>query len=182
MVQLASNSAPLSHDSAQSLAEGLGWFSIALGLTELVAPKAVTRSLGMEGSEGLVQAYGLREIATGIGILSSNQPAPWLWGRVAGDGLDLATLAAGLRPDNPKKENVGLAIAAVVGVTALDVLTAQSLSNASNGHQRSLPQRDYSDRRGMPKPPNQMRGVARRDFEIPRDMRTPEALRPWTEK
>jgi hypothetical protein len=39
--------------------------------------------------------------------------------------------------------------------------------------------RDYRDRRGMPRPPQAMRGAAR-DFEIPRDFRTPEALRPWT--
>jgi hypothetical protein len=31
---------------------------------------------------------------------------------------------------------------------------------------------------GFPKPPEQMRGAAR-DFEIPPDMRTPEALRPF---
>jgi hypothetical protein len=30
----------------------------------------------------------------------------------------------------------------------------------------------------MPRPPEAMRGAAR-DFKIPRDMRTPEALRPW---
>ena len=31
---------------------------------------------------------------------------------------------------------------------------------------------------GFPKPPEQMRGTAR-DFEVPADMRTPEALRPF---
>ena len=30
--------------------------------------------------------------ATGVGILASRSPAPWLWARVAGDGLDMATL------------------------------------------------------------------------------------------
>src|SRR3954454_10064131 len=96
---------PLSAQNAHSMARGLGWFSIGLGLAELLAPRALTRGLGMEGNEQIVQAYGVREIATGIGILSSNQPAPWIWGRVGGDALDIATLAAGLQQDNPKKDN-----------------------------------------------------------------------------
>src|SRR3954452_22927910 len=74
-----------STEYAHSMARGLGWFSIGLGLAEVLAPRALTRGLGMEGNEQLVQAYGLREIATGIGILSSDQPAPWIWGRVGGD-------------------------------------------------------------------------------------------------
>ena len=65
-----------STEYAHSMARGLGWFSIGLGLAEVLAPRALTRGLGMEGSEQLVQAYGLREIATGIGILSSDQPCP----------------------------------------------------------------------------------------------------------
>ena len=38
----------------------------------------------------------VREIGTGIGILTSRAPSPWLWGRVAGDALDIATVGAGL--------------------------------------------------------------------------------------
>jgi hypothetical protein len=175
MTYQSSNSAALSPEAAQSLAQGLGWFSIGLGLTELMAPRALTRALGMEGHETLVQAYGLREIATGIGILSSKQPAPWVWGRVGGDALDITSLMPGLRDDNPQKHNVGLALAAVAGVTALDIVCAQALS--ANGAQ---PQRiyDYSDRTGLPGGANAMRGAAS-DFEVPRDFRTPEALRPY---
>jgi hypothetical protein len=80
----------------------------------------------MQGSEQLLQAYGLREIATGIGILSSEQAAPWIWGRLAGDALDIATLSTGLKEDNPKRENVGIALAAVAGVTALDLVCSVS--------------------------------------------------------
>ena len=60
----------LSSKNAHSMARGLGWFSIGLGLAEVLAPRALTRGLGMQGSEQLLQAYGLREIATGIGIFS----------------------------------------------------------------------------------------------------------------
>jgi hypothetical protein len=164
--------------NTDTLARGLGIFSIGLGLAEVFAARSLTRFLGMEGHETLIRAYGLREITTGVGILASQDPTPWLWGRVAGDALDIATLAVGLDNENPKRGNVGVALVAVAGVTALDLYCAQTLSSESS--HPVPPMRDYSDRRGLPKPPEQMRGVARKDFEIPRDMRTPEALRPWT--
>jgi hypothetical protein len=171
-----SSGSALSPASAHSLAQGLGWFSLALGLTEVLAPRSVTRSLGMEGHETLVQAYGLREIAAGVGILWSDQPAPWVWGRVGGDALDLSSLLPGLSDDNPKRQNVGLALAAVAGVTVLDILAAQSLSRADTRARHPLV--DYSNRSGLPRGPNAMRGAAR-DFEVPRDFRTPEAMRPY---
>jgi hypothetical protein len=165
-------------DSAtDTLARGLGVFSIALGLAEVIAPRSLARALGMDGQETLIRAYGLREIATGIGILASEDPTPWIWGRVAGDALDVATLVPGLDHDNPQRGNVALALAAVAGATALDVYCGQTLSREDTHPQ--LPARDYSGRSGLPRPPHEMRGIAR-DLEVPRDMRTPEALRPYT--
>ena len=164
--------------SATTLARGLGWFSIGLGLAELLAPRMLTGQMGMEGKESLLRLYGAREMAAGIGILASDNPGPWLWGRVAGDALDLATLATGLNDQNRRKGNVAIAVAAVAGVTALDCISAQALAGGTGGE--GPPVRDYSDRRGMPRPPDEMRGAARKDFTAPRDMRTPEALRPFT--
>jgi hypothetical protein len=160
--------------TAMALARGLGWFSIGLGLAELLAPRMLTEQMGMQGKESLLRFYGAREMAAGVGILMSENPGPWVWGRVAGDALDLATLAPGLDKHNPRKGNVVIALAAVAGVTALDCLSAQALTGTSR------PAPDYSDRRGMPRPPEEMRGAARKDFTPPRDMRTPEALRPFT--
>ncbi len=133
----------------------------------------------MRGQARLIQAYGVREIATGIGILTSSGPgrAPWIWGRVGGDALDLATLAGGLDGDNPRRANVGVAVAAVAGVTVLDLLCARQLAEEGEPEHRP-PLRDYSGRSGLPRPPEAMRGAAR-DLEIPRDMRVPEALRPY---
>jgi hypothetical protein len=168
----------ISHDAAQQLATGLGWFSIALGVAEIAAPGALARTLGMRGSERLIQAYGVREAATGIGILSSRDPAPWIWGRVGGDALDVATLGPHLRRDNPKRPNVGLAIASVLGVTALDLICAASLYSQDGRQPQRTPLRDYRDRSGFPRPPREMRGAAR-DFDVQADMRTPEPLRPY---
>ena len=165
-------------DSAtDTLARGLGIFSIALGIAEVAAPRALARWLGMRGQARLIQAYGVREIATGIGILASKDPTPWIWGRVAGDGLDVATLLTGLETENRKRHNVMVALAAVAGVTALDVYCGQALSRSSPTP--LPPARDYSNRSGFQRAPQEMRGAAR-DFETPRDFRAPEALRPWT--
>jgi len=163
--------------SADALAQGLGWFSIGLGVAELVAPERLARFLGMEERTELIRTYGAREILTGVGILSQDDPTPWIWGRVGGDALDLGTLAMGLGRDNPQRGNVGLAIGAVAGVMALDLICAQALGRERE--RQALPVWDYGDRRGMPGPPEAMRGAAR-DFEVPRDMRIPEALRPYT--
>jgi hypothetical protein len=116
-------------DDGRTLARNIGWFSIALGVAEVAAPDRIGGYLGMEDREGLIRAYGVREIAKGLGILSGRRPEGWMWGRVAGDALDLATLAVGLR-DNPRRGNVLKAMGAVAGVTALDVVCARQL-NAS---------------------------------------------------
>src|SRR5690606_15255816 len=52
--------------SARSLARGLGWFSIGLGVVQLLAPRQVSRFIGMPGSEGMIRACGVREIVTGV--------------------------------------------------------------------------------------------------------------------
>jgi hypothetical protein len=158
------------------LAEGLGIFSIALGLAEVAAPRAFTRAFGMEGREGLIRTYGMREIASGVGILASKDPTPFVWSRVAGDVLDVATLVGGHDGDDRQRDNVRRALTAVAGVTALDLYCARNLSRKET--RRALV-RDYSDRRGMPRPPSAMRGAAR-NVQIPADMRTPKAMQPLT--
>jgi hypothetical protein len=117
----------------RKLAKGLGWFSIGLGLAEIAAGRQIGRALGMEHRTGLLAAYGAREIATGVGILTASDPTPWMWGRVAGDGLDLATLAGACTEDNPKRGNVLAAIGSIVGITALDAFVAARLQKGRAG-------------------------------------------------
>lgn len=166
--------------SAHSLARALGWFSLGLGLAEVVAPKALARWLGMPNSEGLIRLYGAREIGTGLGILGSTDPSPWVWGRVGGDALDLATLTGGLDQDNPNKGNVGLALAAVGGVAALDIVCASNLSRSNGYDTRRGRSTALNYRSGFNASPEVMRGAAR-DFKVPDDFRVPKPLRSWTE-
>jgi len=140
-------SGPSSMDAVDRLARGLGWFSIGLSLVELAAPGRFAQALGIEGRESLLRAYGAREIAAGVMTLSPDKHLG-LWSRVAGDGLDIATLLSAARPDNPKRYAVGLALAMVAGVTLLDIVGAQAASarrrRSQNGSRRS-----YRDRSGF---------------------------------
>jgi uncharacterized membrane protein len=116
------------------VADGLGWFSIGLGLAELAAPRSVAQLIGVpddDRSRAVLRAYGAREIATGIGILSSRPHPGWLWARVAGDALDLATLAAAMRRDGVAGSQIASAMASVVGVMVADVAAARQLQRSS---------------------------------------------------
>ena len=160
-------SGPSSRGVPDSLAKGLGWFSLGLGLTELLAPRRITRALGMEGKEALVRAYGAREIGSGILSLSVDKKLG-LWSRVAGDGLDIATVLTALRSDNPKRDNVVVALALLLGITAIDLIDAQATTvRHSRGAGRK---RSYRNRSGFPRGVQASRGAAR-DFKTPPDLK-----------
>jgi len=127
-VERADDRAPRAEDGrVEGLARALGWLSIGVGLAEVVAPQGVARLIGIQANEGnqrLLRGMGIREIASGLGILSRRRPTPWVWSRVAGDALDLALLGSAMRAENTQKGRVAVATAAVLGVTALDVYCA----------------------------------------------------------
>jgi len=117
----------------QRLARALGWFSVALGLAEVVAPRKLSRAIGMNGNENLLRVLGLREIASGVGLLTQQQRAGWMWSRVAGDAMDLAVLGAAMKSDDSNRTRVAAATAAVAGVAALDLYCSQQLWKSSDG-------------------------------------------------
>ena len=116
----------LDDDRTEMMADALGWFSIGLGAIELMAPEALDEFLGVGHHETATRLYGLREIGVGAGILMSEDPTPWLWARVAGDVLDLASLAPALGPDNPRRHVAAGAVANVALITALDIVCAMA--------------------------------------------------------
>lgn len=166
------------HSGYERLAKGLGLFSIGLGLAELFGSRAICRALGLDRHETLVKAYGAREIATGIAILASHDPTPWIYGRVGGDAMDLATLATGFEGGSDKSGNLLLATATVAGVTIVDILCAKGLT--SDKRLSKAGDYDYRDRTGFPRSPSAMRGAAR-DLDVPADFRIPAPLRPWSD-
>lgn len=118
---------PFPHREAKAggpLTTFLGVFSIGLGLWEVLSPRSVAAATGVR-FPGLLRAYGAREIGAGLGILTADRPAGWLWARVAGDVLDLATIAAAYyQAAAADRAKAVAAAAAVAGVTALDVIAA----------------------------------------------------------
>ncbi len=101
-------------------ARALGWGSIGIGLTEVLAPHQVERMLGLDhdtSHHGILRALGVRELLHGVGILTEDRPTGQLsagiWARVFGDVLDTALL--GLAATKTKRPSSFAAVAAVVG-------------------------------------------------------------------
>jgi hypothetical protein len=149
---------PSSQTVWDRMAKGLGWFSIGLGAAQLIAPRRFTRSLGLEGFEPFVRLCGVRGLGTGLVTLSPDKTAG-VWGRVAGDALDIATLVAAVHPGNRQRGTAKLALAAVGAVTLLDALVAGGLTAR---HRRPSTQpRSYRHRTGYPGGLSASRGAAR---------------------
>lgn len=117
--------------NADGMANFLGWFSIGLGMVQVVAPDAISRLIGVEESNRnneFVRAMGMREISHGVAILANPRPEKAVWSRVAGDMLDLAVLGKiAANPENDRSRTLGATLA-VLGVTALDLYCAKQLS------------------------------------------------------
>jgi len=124
---------PKKKSTDESLARGLGWFSIGLGLAAVLAPRGVARLIGVRGYHGLIRLVGFREITSGIGILARSKPTPWVDARVAGDAIDLGLLGAAFSQTGSDVNRLATATAAVAGVTAMDVLCSTRLHRYQRG-------------------------------------------------
>jgi uncharacterized membrane protein len=118
------------------MARALGWFSIGLGLTQILAPRALARATGMRNHSRLMRAVGIREVVSGAGILVRNKPG-WIWTRVAGDAMDLALLGMAATERGQRRSRLAITAAAVAGVAAVDVMAsvqqARSQRSGANG-------------------------------------------------
>lgn len=155
------------------LARALGWFSVGLGVTEVMAPGWIARVLGLQGKEGLIRSYGARELASAVPTLSVDKPVG-LALRIAGDVLDLGTLAGAFHQGNPKRNNVAIATVLVAGITLLDIAAYAGVRAVHTRGPKS--ERDYSDRSGFPRGVAASRGLARADFQPPHDFRAEGTL------
>lgn len=137
----------------------LGWVSFAIGAAELLAPKRTARAVGMdERHTGLLRAYGAREVVAGVGA-HSVYPVPALWSRVAGDLLDLGTLAVAARrtPEGGRDRRAWVAMATVAGIAVIDAIVASRLA-AETAEEKGEP-KDYSGRSGFPQGVEAARGA-----------------------
>lgn len=116
----------------RTLIDGLGYFSIGLGLTAILAPKFLSRLTGVgEQHSKWVRTVGARELANGWAILSQEKPVESVWSRVGGDVVDLAMLGAAYVSSGSKKGRVCMTSAAVAGIALLDFVAAQESTRRS---------------------------------------------------
>jgi hypothetical protein len=125
---------------SRKLSFGLGVFSLALGAAELLGARRIARTLDADGHEGLVRAFGARELAAGIGLLQAPAHSARMWNRVVGDAMDLTALGLAATK-SPRNKAVWGAVAFVVGAIAIDTIAALGLE--SNGS-KTLPVRPRS--------------------------------------
>lgn len=115
----------------ERLARGLGVFSLGLGLTEVVAPRALARLIGVDQSAAtpwILRALGAREIGHGIGIFA--RPTS-VWTRLIGDAIDVAYVALAFR--DGRRSRLWPAMGALAAVGALDVLATMKMLRSSLG-------------------------------------------------
>ncbi len=117
------------------IAKGLGWFSIGVGLAAIAAPGGVSRLIGLDNHRLLLRMVGVRELASGIGILTNRKPTAWLWSRVAGDIMDLALLRRAFENERANKVLLAATTAAVAGVTAMDVRCSLEYTRKAAGRE-----------------------------------------------
>lgn len=129
--------------ASDKFARGLGMFSIALGLAEVLAPGRLGRLIGVSDKYSkFLPLLGAREIAHGVGILKSTKPTTAVWTRVGGDVIDMAFLGAAFSDEETDRTRLAAAAAAVIGVGALDLMCANKLSS-----------KPWSESDGNPKAP-----------------------------
>ena len=113
----------------KKLGLGLGFFSIALGLTEIAAPGRLARLLGVEGktAKRVVGLFGARELLAGAMLLRGPAVSTNAWNRVAGDAMDLGALGLAFSRSSRKGAVAG-ALGFVAGATLVDILAARGLA------------------------------------------------------
>lgn len=121
-------------------ARDLGWASIGIGLTELLATKGVKKMMGIDHvdgqASGVLRTMGVREILHGVDILSHEDPTPGVWARVAGDALDNVLLGvAAMKTKSPGR--FALVAGAVLVIGIADIVVASKLSMKSKERRRS---------------------------------------------
>jgi uncharacterized membrane protein len=167
--------------SNQALVSALGWFSIGLGLAQLVAPRAVSRVSGADPHPTLMRAVGLRELACGVGLLSGRAPEEFLWARVAGDAMDLAMLGTTLARRGSHTGAIA-STTAVAGVMALDVYAANSVRRQGVPDETSRDRTVYVEKTlAVNRPPQECYAMWRQFENFPRFMAFLDSVTPTSE-
>ena len=115
------------------ISRSLAWLSVGLGAVGLLAPRVVTKLVGVAPTPratATVRTIGLRELVVGLGIMMRpRRPLP-MWSRAAGDMADLALLAWMLTGKRTDKQRAIAALIAIGGMTAFDIYASRRVMHA----------------------------------------------------
>ena len=133
---------PAQQSKGQGLSGVLGLFGLGLGLVQVLAPRELLEFIGIKPEDNrvnLVRLVGLRELMSGAGILMNDAQGKtnWVWGRVAGDVMDIASLSAIMNSRGTDQGRAMAVLAAVAGITALDVLAGRQLATENSAMQHT---------------------------------------------
>lgn len=130
------------------LTQFLGWFSLGLGITEVIAPDSILNLVGVRAEEDgrlMTRMCGVREIMAGVGILSQQESPFWIWVRVAGDVMDASSLGLAMTKKHTDMTRLNLSMSAVAGIMALDIYTGAKLTKRVRKMRKMLEQ--YEEQR-----------------------------------
>lgn len=129
------------NNNAKKVSKGLGIFSLALGLGEVVLTRTLARASGFNQEyTPLLRAFGYRELTSGVGLLMGRRRNAWMWSRVIGDVLDGAFMAYAYAKADTQEKRKRLAISAaiVAPVIVMDVINSFRESSRAAYRERRL--------------------------------------------
>ena len=123
----------------KEFATGLGFASLAIGLSEVLMPRKLEKSMGIHNSvnTGILRVMGIREILQGVDILAHDDPTPGIWARVFGDVLDTALLGIAATKTR-KPASFATIFVSVMGIGLLDMICAGRLAKENLSWKQKL--------------------------------------------
>jgi uncharacterized membrane protein len=122
-------------------ARALGFFSLVLGIVQLIRPERILRLIGLRSSQDRTTAMrlvGARELVSGVGLVARPQPVLFAWSRVAGDLVDLALLSRVVDARDARRDQVWGAIGSVAGILVVDLATSIALTRGRAGQGNAI--------------------------------------------
>jgi hypothetical protein len=113
----------------KKLGIGLGFFSLGLGMAEVLAPGRLARLLGVEGktAKRVIGVFGARELLAGAMLLRGPAVSTNAWNRVVGDAMDLGALGLAFSRTSRRRAVAG-ALGFVSAAMAVDAIAALGLA------------------------------------------------------
>ena len=120
-------------ETASGQAKMMGVFSYALGISQVLRPGSVNRLMGIPDhnpNHAVTRLIGIREIVTGTGVLFGKNTSGWMWGRVAGDIMDISNVAGQLAGRLGTREKLVPTLVVLSAIAVLDAKIALDMREA----------------------------------------------------